>query len=98
MAQKKIYAIVHKQYGNETEAFKKIYLFTSRLKAAKKMVKLYNAANKAENYVSPVHYGSFGRFTTYNPLNIDSFHVSCKHCNEQSVELITKSEGEPLDL
>jgi len=98
MAKKKIYAIVHKQYGNETEAFKKIYLFPSRLKAAQKMVKLYNAANTAENYVSPVHYGSFGRFTTYNPLNIDSFHVSCKHCNEQSVELVTKNEGDPLDL
>ena len=98
MAQKKIYAIVHKQYGNELEAFKKIYLFTSRLAAAKKMAKLYKAANKAENYVSPVNYGSFGRFTAYNPLNIVSFHVSCKHCNEQYVQLYTKSEGELLDL
>ena len=98
MAQKKMYVIVHKQYGNEAEAFKKIYLFSSRLAAAKKMVKLYNAAVKAENYVSPVHYGSFGRLTAYNPLNIDSFHVSCKHCNEQYVELVTKNEGEPLDL
>jgi hypothetical protein len=98
MAQKKIYVIVHKQYGNESEAFKKIYPFTSRLAAAKKMVKLYNAAVNGENYVSPVHYGSFGRFTTYNPLNIDSFHVSCKHGNEQCVELVAKSEGEPLDL
>lgn len=98
MAQKKIYVIVHKQYGNELEAFKKMYLFTSRMAAAKKMVKLYNAAVKGDNYVSPVNYGHFGRYTAYNPLNIISFHVSCKHGNEQYVQLHTKSEGDLLDL
>ena len=95
---KKMYYIIHKQYGNENEAFTKVYAETSRLAAAKRMVKLYHEANTAENYVSPVHYTKWGRYTSYNELNIDSFHVSCRHCNEQFVELVCKADGKPLTL
>ena len=98
MATKPIYHVIHKRYGNPAEAFKKIYTFTSRLKAAKLIVKLYNKADRDENYISPVHYTKWGRYTTYNPLNIDSFHVSCRHCNEQSVELVCSREGKPVNL
>ena len=40
MATKPIYHVIHQQYGTEAEAFKKIYTFTSRLKAAQLIVKL----------------------------------------------------------
>ena len=93
---KQIYFVIHKQYGNEAEAFTVVYPFTSRLAAARRMVKLMEAAEKAGNYVSPVHYSDWGRFKGFNQLNIDSFHVSMKHCNEQSVELVASPCGEPF--
>ena len=98
MAKKPIYHVIHKQYGNELEAFNHIYTFTSRLKAAQLIVKLYNKADRSENYISPVHYSKWGRYTTYNPLTIDSFHVSCRHCNEQSVKLVCSSVGKPVNF
>lgn len=96
MAKKRIFYVIRKQYGKET--FKNIYAFTSRLAAAKHMVKLHDEAEKRGDYVSTVHFCKWGRYTVYNPLNMDSFHVSCRHCNEQYVELVSKFEGEPLEV
>lgn len=98
MAQKKTYVIVHKQYGNPAAAFKKVYPFTSHMKAAKRMGEMLKEAEKNSNYVSPVHFTEWGQFKGYHPMNIDSFHVSTKHGNEQYVELLSVNEGEELDV